>query len=180
MRRKLLLFSFLLVFISSWSQNPATIFTIPNRNISLPCGTNCTQITAVVPNIRQTNNYIVTPTPYLPFAYSTPTGIDVETLIASVSKDDQWSSAISTFPFCFYGTTYNSLLIGTNSAITFDITRASTGSGYAISNTTGAIPNTVYAPSMIFGPYHDIDIDVLPGTANTKIEYRIEGVAPSR
>lgn len=118
--------------------------------------------------------------PYLPFAYSTPTGIDVKTLIPSSFFDDWWTQKIPiTFPFCFYGITYPTLLIGTNSAITFDTTRAAGGSGYAIALTGGAIPNTAYAPAMIFGPYHDIDIDN-PGTANTKIEYRIEGTAPNR
>jgi gliding motility-associated-like protein len=71
-------------------------------------------------------------------------------------------------------------LIGTNSAITFDITRAGSGSGYSISNTTGSIPNTAYAPNMIFGPYHDIDIDYADASTNSKIEYRIEGTAPNR
>ena len=180
MRRKALLFVFLLAFFNSWSQNPATVFTIPNRNITLPCGTTCTQITAVVPNIKQTDNYVMTSMPYLPFAYRTTAGVDVRTLIPSTFYDDWWTQKIPiTFPFCFYGITYPTLLIGTNSAITFDTTRAASGSGYAIALTGGGIPNANYAPSMIFGPYHDIDIDN-PGTANTKIEYRIEGTAPNR
>lgn len=180
MRRKFLLLLLLLVCFQSWSQNPATVFTIPNRTITLPCGTSCTTISAIVPNIKQTSTYIVNDIPYLPFAYSTPGGIDVTTLIPSTFFDDWWTSSIPiTFPFCFYGNTFNNLLIGTNSAITFDVGRAASGSGYAINATTGAIPNTAYAPNMIFGPYHDIDIDN-PGTAAKKIEYRIEGTAPNR
>ena len=180
MRRKLLLFICLLPFLQSWSQNPATVFSIPNRTITLPCGTSCASISAVVPDIRETNDYIVSSMPYLPFAWVTPGGIDVTTILGTTTIfDDRWSNPVN-FPFCFWGNTFPSLIIGTNSAITFDVTRAGTGSGYSISNTTGSIPNTAYAPNMIFGPYHDIDIDYADASTNSKIEYRIEGTAPNR
>ena len=173
---------FFLSFLSAnlaFAQNPATTFTISNRLINLPCGTGCTSITAQVPHIKQSDNYTITRPSYAPFDYVTTTGTDITSLISGSFYDDQWTSKVPiTFPFCYYGITYPTLLIGTNSAITFDTSRASTGSGYSISSTNGAIPNTSYAPSMIFGPYHDIDIDQ-PGT-NKRIEYRIEGVAPKR
>jgi len=147
--------------------------------VVLACGNACTSITATVPHIKQTDDYIVTPMAYLPFAYATTASVDVRTLIAGTLYDDQWTSKVPiTFPFCFYGITYPTLVIGTNSAITFDSTRASSGSGYSISNITGAIPNTAYDGPEIFGPYHDIDIDYVG--ANKRIEYRIEGVAPNR
>ena len=175
MRFRTLLGLALLVSTSGWSQNPATVFAIPDRNIELPCGTTCTSITATVPNIKQTNNYIVNSMPYLPFDWTTAGGIDVRTLTGTTLFDDRWTSPIN-FPFCFWGMTYGSLLIGTNSAITFDVTRSQTGSGYAINN---PIPNTAYAPAMIFGPYHDINIDATP-LPGSRIEYRIEGTAPNR
>lgn len=68
--------------------------------------------------------------------------------------------------------------MGSNSAISFDISRSNTGSGYSISSTTGAIPNTAYAPNMIFGPYHDINPNI--SSPNKKIEWRVEGTAPNR
>jgi gliding motility-associated-like protein len=181
MRRKALLFIILLFTIKSWSQNPATIFTIPNRNVTLPCGTTCTQITAVVPNIKQTTDYVFTGTPYLPFDYITPGGIDVTQppYITSTSKDDQWSNKIPiTFPFCFYNVTYPTLLIGTNGGITFDTSRAGQGSGYVIA-VGGTIPSNAYAYPMIFGPWGDIDISNQP-IPTSKIEFRVEGTAPTR
>ena len=162
-------------FFSASAQNPATVFTIANRNISLQCGTSCTSISAQVPHIKQTNSYVITNPAYVPFAYTTAGG----TVVSAIYIDDTWSPIISPgFNFCFYGSTFSSLIMGSNSAISFDISRAGTGSGYAINATTGAIPNTTYAPNMIFGPYHDID----PGltSANKKIEWRVEGVAPQR
>src|SRR5438128_5305274 len=111
MRRKALLTFLLLPFLKSWSQNPATIFTIPNRNIVLPCGTTCTSLTATVPHIKQSTDYLVTSMQYLPFAYTTTTGNE-ET---PIYNDDTWSPKISIgFPFCFYGITYPSLLMGSN------------------------------------------------------------------
>jgi len=161
---------------ASMAQNPATVFTIPNDTILLPCGTTCTSINVTVPHIRQTTDYVVTNPAYLPYAYSTPGGTEEMILY----DDDQWSEIISfpfAFSFCFYGTSYNSLLMGSNSALTFDITRAGDGSGYAI-DPGGTIPNLDYAPSMIFGPYHDIDPSL--SSPNLKLEWRVEGVAPKR
>jgi gliding motility-associated-like protein len=172
--RKLLLIGAVLFSISIQSQNPATTFTIPNRNISLSCGTNCTNFSVSVPHIKQSSDYVIANPAYLPFAFTTPGGI----VVSSVYIDDTWSPKIPVgFPFCFYNITYPTLLMGSNSAITFDTVRAGSGSGYSIA-AGGTIPNTAYAPKMIFGPYHDIH----PGlsSANKKIEYRVEGVAPKR
>jgi gliding motility-associated-like protein len=173
--RKLLMTLFAVsAVLLAFSQNPATTFTIANRNILVPCGNSCLTISAQVPDIRQTTSYVITNPAYVPFAYTTPTGNEV----TPIYTDDTWSPVITPgFPFCFYGNTFNSLLMGSNSAITFDVTRAGTGSGYVI--TTGTpIPNTAYAPNMIFGPYHDIN--PFNASANKKIEWRVEGTAPKR
>ena len=178
MRRIFFLVVLSACYLAVSAQNPSTTFEIPNRTINLPCGTNCTPITATVPHIKQSTDYIVIPSGYQPFPWVTAAGIDVTSLINSFGNDDQWTSVINVpFPICYYGSSYSSLVIGTNSAISFDISQASSGSGYSIS-TTGAIPNSTYDANMIFGPYHDIDIDQ-PGS-NKRIEYRIEGTAPKR
>ena len=175
MRKIILLLIGAYFFFNATAQNPATVFTIANRVITLPCGTNCTTITAQVPHIKQTTGYVITNPGYVPFAYSTPAGTEV----TAIYTDDTWSPVISPgFNFCYYGNTFSSLLMGSNSAITFDISRAGQGSGYSISATTGAIPNTTYAPNMIFGPYHDINPNL--ASANKKIEWRVEGTAPKR
>jgi len=175
MRKLYLLLSGFIMGISAYSQNPATTFTIPNRNIQLPCGTSCTSISAQVPHIKQTTGYVVTNPGYVPFEYTTTGGTEV----TAIYVDDTWSPVINLpFSMCYYGNSFASLIMGSNSALSFDISRAGQGSGYSISATTGAIPNTVYAPNMIFGPYHDIDPS--DPSANKKIEWRIEGTAPKR
>ena len=184
MRCKVLFFPFLFFFIHSWSQNPITVFSIPERNVTLPCGTTCTTITASVPHIKQTNDYLITSIPYLPYAYTTPTGNEV----SSVYTDDTWSEKISIgFPFCFYGITYPTLVMGSNSIISFDSTRAGNASGYVIDATTpipyGDPSNlNLFARASIFGPYHDINPSVSnnPDPTSRKIEWRVEGTAPKR
>ena len=168
-----------IAFIQIQAQNPANIFKIPNRTVTVPCG-GCVNITASVPHLKQSTDYIVTSHPYLPYAYVTSTGIDATSLITSSTvKDDRWTPKLPIgFPFCFYGITYPTMLLGTNAAITFDTSLANTGSGYAIAASGGAIPNTSYAKAMIFGPYHDVNIDY--DAPNKRIEYRVEGVAPRR
>ncbi len=157
------------------AQNPATVFTIANRNITLPCGTGCVNITAKVPHIKQTNSYVITNPAYVPFAYTTATG----NIPTEIYIDDRWSNTINPgFSFCYYGNNFSSLIMGSNSALSFDISRSNTGSGYSISSTTGAIPNTTYAPNMIFGPYHDINPNL--ASPNKKIEWRVEGTSPNR
>lgn len=161
-------------FGAAFAQNPATTFTIPNRVIQLPCGTSCTPITVQVPHIKESSGYVLTNPSYQPFDYSTPGGTEVTSLYI----DDTWSAAISLpFAFCFYGNSFNSLVMSSNSMISFNSSLAGGYSTYSI-GTNGAIPNTSYAINSIFGPFHDIDPS--DPSANKKIEWRIEGSAPKR
>jgi gliding motility-associated-like protein len=184
MRKLSLVFTAAIFSLAGAAQNPATIFTIPNRNIVLPCGTNCTSISAQVPHIKQSTTYVITNPAYKPYPYTTTTGTEMPVFYDNATGDDHWSPVIAlpfAFSFCFYGLTYNSLLMGSNSAITFDITKAGSASGYVI-NSGGTIPSSSYAPAMIFGPYHDIDPrdDYNPSPTQRKVEWRVEGTAPAR
>src|SRR5690349_2513256 len=110
MRKQILLLAAVIMTISAISQNPATVFTIPNKTIVLPCGTNCTSINVSVPHIRQSTTYTVTTPAYRPFAYTTPTPVSTE--LVGTYSDDVWSDRINlpfAFSFCFYGTNYTSL-----------------------------------------------------------------------
>jgi gliding motility-associated-like protein len=172
--RKLLLLSGILWAMLGFSQNPATTLTLSSRNITLPCNTNCVSLSVQAPHIKQTTGYVITNPTYIPFAYTTPGGTEP----TEIYVDDRWSNGIELpFGFCYYGNNFSALAMGSNSAITFDPERFNTSSGYVI-NAGGTIPNTSYAPNMIFGPYHDIDPS--DPSANKKIEWRVEGTAPNR
>lgn len=91
----------------------------------------------------------------------------------SVNIDDTWSNAINiTFPFSFFGTTYNQLLIGSNGLLTFDITDAG---GYCDWSFTAMAPSSDLPLNAIYGAYHDIDPSVCG-----QITYYITGTAPYR
>lgn len=147
---------------------------INGTTIDLLCNQVCSTLVFRVPHLKQTTNYLLTSIPYNPFPFTTPTGNQV----SAIYVDDTWSPVITPgFTFCYYGNNFNSLLMGSNSAITFDISRAGTGSGYVI-NAGGTIPSTSYAPNMIFGPYHDINPAIV--TPNRKIEWSVTCASPMR
>ena len=161
------------ITVTSYSQN-CRRSDINGTTINLLCNQVCSTLVFQVPHLKATTNYLVNSITYNPYAYTTPTGnVPIEIYV-----DDTWSQVKNIgFNFCYYGNTFNTLLMGSNSAITFDVSRAGSGSGYSI-NAGGTIPNTSYAPNMIFGPYHDIDPSL--SSANKKIEWRVECVAPNR
>src|ERR1039458_3290614 len=78
-------------------------------NVSICSG--CTTLNATVQGSVATTTYAVSSITYSPFSYNTGTPI-------LVHIDDTWSSSIS-LPFCFeyFGTTYNSIVIGANGII---------------------------------------------------------------
>src|SRR5690606_40405151 len=50
----------------------------------------------------------------------------------SVNSDDIWSGVIDLgFEFCFYGGTYDQVIIGSNGVISFEVGYANTGNGWA-------------------------------------------------
>jgi gliding motility-associated-like protein len=188
MSRKLLFLSLFFVAYAATAQNPSTVIQLPVKEIVLPCGTTCTSITATVPHIRQSDDYTVQSIPYQPFLYAGD-GTELTALYA----DDIYSSIINLpFPVCFYGTTYNSLVVGSNGIVTFDITNAGRRNNFrqtvSFSNTTpvlipfaGGVQNslsqTYYPKAAIMGVYHD----VFPfNNGSRRIEWRIEGTAPKR
>lgn len=170
------------------AQNPATVITSSARNITLPCATTCTTLTASVPNIRQSDDYIVQSIPYNPFAYA-----DGGNELTPLYADDIYSSALPLpFPVCFFGATYNSLVVGSNGIVSFDLTNAGKRNNFRqttspISTTPVPIPyaggtqnslaSTYYPKAAIMGVFHDI-FPVNNGLR--RIEWRIEGQAPKR
>ncbi len=79
--------------------------------------------------------------------------------------DDYWSPVFDLpFGFCFYGNTYNSVLVGTNGVITFDLTHNNPMNfcEYSFNQT---IPNVDFPiKNAIYGVYQDTDIRTPPIT----------------
>lgn len=187
MYRSMLLWLLSVWIVAANAQNPSTVFRSPSKNIVLPCGASCTTVTANVPDIRQSDDYKVQAIPFLPFSYAE--GTELSALYA----DDIYSSAIPlSFPVCFYGTTYNSITVGSNGIVTFDITNAGKRNNFRLTTsffnlapvqipfaggTQNSLASTYFPRASIMGVYHDI----FPFDNGTRrIEWRIEGAAPKR
>lgn len=189
---KLLTVIGLFVFTSVISNGQSCIPTnINGTNINLLCNQTCTTMVFKVPHIKSTEDYVVNSIPYTPYPYQALGGVQ----LTAIYTDDVFSSTIPIpFPFCFYGATYNSCVIGSNGVLSFDISNANGANSWPLTSSGGSgtpipIPyaggtqnsssSTYYPKASIMGPYHDI----YPTNSNgglRRIEYSIVGTAPCR
>jgi gliding motility-associated-like protein len=160
---------------------------INNTVIPLSCGNPCTTVSFQVPHVKETDQYLVTSIPYNAYPY------DQGTAIPSIYIDDKYSGLIPmNFPFCFYGQTYNNIVVGSNGIVTFEAICADEDNAYTLSvgglpqplpynapASPGGIGTTYYPRTAIMGVYHDIDPSATP-LPSRRIEYNIIGTAPCR
>jgi uncharacterized repeat protein (TIGR01451 family) len=116
--------------------------------------------------VQAQNTYVLTPIPFNPdpFAAGTPTGI---------AQDDIYGGVVPLpFSFCFFDQSYDSVVIGSNGIVTFDLSVANQYCPFAANF---AIPSPNMTDISIFGPMHDLN----PATGGS-IRYDVRGVAPYR
>jgi len=157
----------------------------------------CVSLEASYYQTKQTTSYTVDRITYLPpHPFNDPNATKIP-----VTADDDWSPLIDLtalsdgtggskeFNFCFYGNSYNKLLVTDNGAITFSITGTPGGlyapsnanAGYQLSNPLPSVPNAAgilpYKNS-IFGVLQDLN----PATApvSSSINYQVLGTFPCR
>ena len=166
----LLLFTFTFVSLVSHSQSIFCPNIDAGTDQTLNCSQPCASLSASYLDLRQTDSYVVQSIPHVPpLAYNQPGGAGV-----SVNIDDVFSSVINLpFPFCFYGATYNSLIIGSNGNINFNTAAAGGYCPWAFTANCPS-PNLVQLGN-IFGIYHDIDPSVCGN-----INWYLVGTAPCR
>ncbi len=165
---KILLAGLLFCLTTSLIAQPGCPSVNAGSDVSLPCGTNCTNLNATFFPSGNTTSYSVGSIPYTPFSYTAGTSVLVNT-------DDIWSSVINLpFTFCFFGNSYTQAVIGANGLITFDVAEATQYCVWDIT-TAGAMPTANLYGNCIMGPYHDID----PSLGGS-ITYQIIGSAPCR
>lgn len=133
------------------------------------CGTApCVNLVATVQGSNNTSTYSVGSIPYSPYSYT----VGNQILIAI---DDIWSSVIQ-LPFCFeyFGVTYNSIVIGSNAIVSFDVSQANQYCQWPINN---ANPSAANPMNSIMAPWHDIDpsIGVTPN-----VNWQVYGTSPCR
>lgn len=99
-----------------------------------------------------------------PFTAGTPLGLNF---------DDVWSAAIPLpFNFCFYDSTFDQIVVGSNGILTFDTSQAN---GFCPWSITDTLPAATYPSWSILGPYQDIN-----PSAGGSISYDLRGQAPYR
>jgi len=141
-----------------------------------------------VPHLKSTDDYTVSSIPYAAYPYFNASGTE----ITSIYIDDKFSGLINTaFPFCFYGATYNQMVVGSNGVVTFETQCANQSNAFTL--TVGGAPQpipynggagpsgiftTYYPRASIMGAYHDINPNTSP--ASRRIEYNVFGTAPCR
>ena len=159
MRKKYIVSLYLFfVCLHGFSQEaPLVQVTIPTPNPVCNPG-DCTTLTANYNIIQQSNDYTVTSVvynPHFPFTGGT---------VIQNTSDDSWTQIVNLpFTFCFYGQSYNKLLVGTNGVITFNTSGANyTPGGGCRWSYSATIPNTDanFIRNAIFGVYQDTDISV--------------------
>ncbi|RYY39501.1 MAG: T9SS type B sorting domain-containing protein [Chitinophagaceae bacterium] len=156
------------------------------------CDPVCVNLQAKVPDLRaNTSTYNVAPLSnvsgcFIPYVQPDDPAGQATSLVI----DDKYSTAINIgFTFPFFGTNYTQCVASTNGLVSFDISKATQFSHYAmlrnggtLSATSGVpqdLPSTLYDKLLIMGPYHDIN----PATTtspNRRIQYQVFGVAPYR
>lgn len=121
--------------------------------------------------IYATNQYNVDPIPYNPYPWVGGNSI-------LVGQDDIWSGVVNLpFPFCFFGQKYNSVVIGANGQVGFDVSQANGTNAWASNGLTAPINNAAMN-NTIMTPYHDIHPGVpYPGAS---ITWDIYGTPPCR
>ena len=146
----------------------------PNIQVAdetVDCDNPCVDLIATFLQTGETTSYDVSSITYAP-PYPFTGGTS-----AFVGIDDIFSGLITIpFDFCFYGNTYNQLVIGANGLISFDISLANAYCSYAYSSSIPSTPIlTGPYENSIHGAYHDID----PSIAGD-INYAVLGAAPCR
>ena len=139
------------------------------EDLQVSCDEGCITLEADVVEVGLTTEYVVEPIEYAP-----PFPFDQGTALF-VGEDDVWSDAVTLpFDFCFFGETYNQIVVGANGVLSFDDFLAGDYCEWQFSQ---SLPNSTGEPyrNSINGAYHDIDPSV-----GGEIRYAILGEYPCR
>ena len=138
---------------------------------SVTCTNPCVDLIGSYFYSGQTNTYLPIPIPYTPYPFNVGAAI-------LVNIDDSWSNSIPLpFDFCFFGTNYNKVVIGSNGIISFNNAYAGGGPGSCPWSLVGLnpLPNPNLPLNSIMGVFQDID-----PTNMGDIYWQVTGTFPSR
>ncbi|MGB0165286.1 MAG: gliding motility-associated C-terminal domain-containing protein [Luteibaculum sp.] len=155
--------------------------SVVNGEVLLECGETCVDLESKYLKTGQTTAYKVEPVTYNPpFGFSGGTRL-------FVGADDIFSGIIDLpFDFCFYGNTYNRLVVGANGCVSFNTAYAGGNCCWSHddpipSATDPTCPLGLGSPGGLYknsinGAFHDLD----PSVGSPDINYAVVGAPPCR
>ncbi len=154
------------------------VYPLPSATVTTTASGVCPGTSAVINSGLSSGNFSAVCTPYVNYAapsnatYLANTGI-AQVALASGSLDDGgWSGIPLGFNFNFFGTTYNSINVGTNGVLQFGAYNATALGDFTI----GALPNTVDP----LGAIYICANDLVEYNTNNYVRYWTDGFAPNR
>ena len=147
-------------------------------NINLCPDNACLDITATYTDNKDTSSYIVESIPFSPpFPFDGGTQLDI-------SIDDIWGPVFTLpFNFCFFGTNYPTVQVGSNGVLSFGSNFPPNVQGGCPWNTdpTVTVPNPAFPIlNALYGVYQDINPSVPTDPVVHTINYQVLGTAPCR
>ncbi|HNW69459.1 MAG TPA: T9SS type A sorting domain-containing protein [Bacteroidales bacterium] len=123
------------------------------NDVMLDCLAPCAELNATCQELNETSAYTVSSIPYAPpYAYNMGTPITLGAI------DDVWSDIIDLpFTFCFYGNSYDHILVGSNGVLTFNATE---NGGFCPWSFASQCPSGSLVSNAIFGVYQDLDLSI--------------------
>ncbi|NTW32545.1 MAG: hypothetical protein HGB12_07970, partial [Bacteroidetes bacterium] len=150
---KILIFYSVIFFALTVKSQPGCPGIEAGIDQTITCYDTCTNLLSTVFATGATTSYDVSSIPYVPpFPYNSGTAI-------MVGEDDVWSDVINLpFNFCFFGTTYDKIVVGANGIVSFNSALAGTYCEWMFSDSCPN-PNLVGGEvgPFIMGVYHDIN-----------------------
>ncbi len=114
-------------------------------------GNQCFEIEASYPESKETTDYN-----WSTLTFDDSIGFDTGTVVNEGLDDDTWGNAINLpFPFCFYGNTFDQVVISDNGVVSFDTSLAGGTSVF----TAATLPNVSLYKNSIYVLYHDLTND---------------------
>jgi len=175
------------VSIASYNGNPGCasvgnfslgVYPLPSATVTTSASGVCPGTSAVINSGLSSGNFSATCTPYVNYpapsnaTYLANTGT-AQVALASGSLDDGgWSGIPLGFNFNFFGTSYNTINVGTNGVLQFGAYNATALGDFII----GALPNTVDP----LGAIYICANDLVEYNANNYVRYWTDGFAPNR
>ena len=160
---------------------------IPPTTVTVRCGAGCLPLNFIVPDIRETSDYLALDLTYNPYLFESRSEPAVNFASPPQWPGNSYSDKYTLpFPFCFFDSVYNYMVIGSNGCVSFDSSMALKFCDPRLINTlnnrTVPLPSGLYyARALIAGVMQDLDpFDTTRAVTGEKVEYRVEGTAPCR